>query len=122
MGLVTEAFSSFTPTMFFGIAITCVSPQAPLITGSLNAICFSPRQQLAFIDFWAFIQFPDISPNHYIPCRSTGTSEPFRSNEQDQEETFDIFAADVYGLRQILIYELVLVLVLTLCYRVVHCS
>jgi len=63
--------------------------------------------RLAFIDFGASIEFPKNSSSHHIPCRSLGPPEPFRSPEQDQgqRETFDLFAADVYGLGQVLIYE-----------------
>ena len=64
--------------------------------------------RLAFIDFGAAVRFPNGCTNHSIPCRpDVGPCAPYRSPEQDQEEgkTFDLFAADVYALAQILITE-----------------
>ena len=64
--------------------------------------------RLAFIDFGASVKFP--TDDHHVPCNSTGPPPPFISPEQEEGEekdgaTFDLFAADIYGLGQILIYE-----------------
>jgi serine/threonine protein kinase len=64
--------------------------------------------RLAFIDFGASVKF--LTDDYHVPCNSAGPPPPFLSPEQAEGEdkdgaTFDLFAADVYGLGQILIYE-----------------
>ena len=64
--------------------------------------------RLAFIDFGASVKFS--TDDHHVPCASISPPPPFLSPEQAEGiekdgATFDLFAADVYGLGQILIYE-----------------
>ncbi|KAF8964255.1 hypothetical protein BDZ97DRAFT_1758087 [Flammula alnicola] len=95
----------FTLRTWSGITTTCETIQQPPTIESLNAILIfallsSTLRRLS-------VQFPIDSSNHDIPsCRCVRPPLPFRSPEQDREgETFSLFAADVYGLGQILIYE-----------------
>ncbi|KIM36383.1 hypothetical protein M413DRAFT_449254 [Hebeloma cylindrosporum] len=66
--------------------------------------------RLAYIDFQTSVQFLTEDDCHQVLCDSLGPPLPFRSPEQIEGEdrngaTFDLFAADVYGLGQILIHE-----------------
>ncbi|KAJ6595409.1 kinase-like domain-containing protein [Mycena sp. CBHHK59/15] len=57
--------------------------------------------RMAFIDFGTSVQFSGEA--HSVPHRPfVGPSKPYRSPEQDDGNDFDLFAADVYGLGQII--------------------